>query len=764
MKRTLTLLFSVLLSSILFGQTLPFDKVANYGGTGDDKIHDICFDKLGNRYIAGTFKNSIDFGNGVEITSVDNADAFIAKYDADGNILWANGFGGSLTDYADAIAVDNDGNIITASRFYEKIVFGTDTLVGKGSWDIAIAKFDSYGNYLWMKHAYTPNKDEATDIKIDSQGNYVVLGYYDVADSIHIPMKYESLEIYSHGERDIFVIKMDSEGNPLWGVTAGGFYDDDNAGGLAIDENDNIYFNGSYTDTTAIFGTIELVQEDGDDLFLAKLNSSGSYLWAVSATGAGDDVGKNLEYVQGDGTNTGKLLVTGYFEDSLYVGAENNLFKSTGNDDVFVFTYSKEGAYESGFSFGSDAEEQANVVTYIPGSDGDYLISGHTKGDLILPNETLANFGSKDMFIMKVHQDSLVWAKNYGGSSIDEIYSAAINDEGEICFAGHFKSSSAQFNDITLTNNGGYDLWMGQMHEPTPFSAPVILSISDIPNDQGGKVRIEFSASELTNSFSVWRQIDSTSDWDAIGSFDGIYQNKYSYVAPTLGDSTISGIKWSNFKVSAHSSEMLNFLVSESMLGYSIDNLAPIVPAGVIASGYDDMIELAWDESVEKDFQYYAIYRSLDSEFTPDTMITSTYTTTNNYFNDNEVIEGYTYYYHISAVDYSGNYSEFSEKVYALITDVQLDIDIPTVYELGQNYPNPFNPSTVVNYSIPESGLVTLKVFNILGQEIVELVNEVKQVGVYEVSFNASSLTTGMYIYRIQSGDFTSTKKMILIK
>jgi len=94
----------------------------------------------------------------------------------------------------------------------------------------------------------------------------------------------------------------------------------------------------------------------------------------------------------------------------------------------------------------------------------------------------------------------------------------------------------------------------------------------------------------------------------------------------------------------------------------------------------------------------------------------------------------------------------------------QVGSDIPNTYALEQSYPNPFNPTTMINFSVPESGLVTMKVFNILGQEVAELVNDVKAAGSYEVSFDASNLTTGMYIYKIQSGNFSSTKKMLLIK
>jgi len=85
-------------------------------------------------------------------------------------------------------------------------------------------------------------------------------------------------------------------------------------------------------------------------------------------------------------------------------------------------------------------------------------------------------------------------------------------------------------------------------------------------------------------------------------------------------------------------------------------------------------------------------------------------------------------------------------------------------YGLSQNYPNPFNPSTVINYSLAEAGMVTLKIYNILGQEVLTLVNTNQNVGHYNVKFDASNLSTGLYVYRIQSGDFVASKKMMLLK
>jgi len=85
-------------------------------------------------------------------------------------------------------------------------------------------------------------------------------------------------------------------------------------------------------------------------------------------------------------------------------------------------------------------------------------------------------------------------------------------------------------------------------------------------------------------------------------------------------------------------------------------------------------------------------------------------------------------------------------------------------YELSQNYPNPFNPSSTISYQIPELSFVTLKVYDVLGSEIITLVNEEKVVGSYEIEFDATLLPSGIYFYRLQAGSFVETKKMVLMK
>jgi len=100
-----------------------------------------------------------------------------------------------------------------------------------------------------------------------------------------------------------------------------------------------------------------------------------------------------------------------------------------------------------------------------------------------------------------------------------------------------------------------------------------------------------------------------------------------------------------------------------------------------------------------------------------------------------------------------------------MISDVRVfPNSFPSDFALEQNYPNPFNPSTNIRFSLPEANQVTLKVYDMLGQEVVTLVNEFINAGSYEVTFDASNLPTGIYTYSLTAGDFQSVKKMMLIK
>jgi len=125
-------------------------------------------------------------------------------------------------------------------------------------------------------------------------------------------------------------------------------------------------------------------------------------------------------------------------------------------------------------------------------------------------------------------------------------------------------------------------------------------------------------------------------------------------------------------------------------------------------------------------------------------------------FIDKDLTSG-KYNYRIKQIDFNGTYKYYDLKE-------EVEITAPNSYELSQNYPNPFNPTTKIKYSVPVEGFVNIAVFNVLGEKVANLVNSVHKAGNYEFIFDATDLASGMYIYRMESGDYISVKKMMILK
>ncbi|MBE0551337.1 MAG: DUF4397 domain-containing protein [Ignavibacterium sp.] len=190
------------------------------------------------------------------------------------------------------------------------------------------------------------------------------------------------------------------------------------------------------------------------------------------------------------------------------------------------------------------------------------------------------------------------------------------------------------------------------------------------------------------------------------------------------------------------------------------------LPAGVVpvelssfsanVNGTD--VNLTWSTATETNNNGFEIQRKSGEEFVTIGFVRGNGTTTEiqNYsYTDSKLPVG-SYSYRLKQVDFDGSF-EYSSVV-------NVDLTAPTVFALEQNYPNPFNPSTVISYSVPQSSFVTLKVYDIIGNEVATLVNQTQSAGKYDIRFDASSLSNGVYMYSIKTDNFTSTKKMILMK
>jgi hypothetical protein len=222
--------------------------------------------------------------------------------------------------------------------------------------------------------------------------------------------------------------------------------------------------------------------------------------------------------------------------------------------------------------------------------------------------------------------------------------------------------------------------------------------------------------------------------------------------------------------VSAQAQYLANGLQIQITSGGS--NLPPSAPV-LLSPADNDTVSLSspisflWNSSTDPDNDpiTYAL-RIFGSGV--DTTIAGLSDTTLQFNGSGTLQPGNAYQWNVTASD--GNLSaesatwNFFVSSPTNIDDEQIANMIPTEYSLSQNYPNPFNPSTTIRYSVPSRSTVVLKIYDILGGEVSTLVNEEKQPGIYEVNFSASDLSSGMYLYRVQAGDFVETKKMILLR
>jgi len=145
----------------------------------------------------------------------------------------------------------------------------------------------------------------------------------------------------------------------------------------------------------------------------------------------------------------------------------------------------------------------------------------------------------------------------------------------------------------------------------------------------------------------------------------------------------------------------------------------------------------------------------------------NTATATNYTFYDIDILSGCIYHYQLISVDFDGSKSTYGPVYCSLFSkDMQIATDdgIPVKFALHQNYPNPFNPKTIINYELPTKNAVELIIYNLRGQKVVTLVSKIQQVGSYQIEWNASGISGGVYFYRIQAGDFVQVRKMILLK
>ena len=467
MKKTFIFFILVLCSVALFAQNVDWLWAKKAGGTSYDSSSSIAVDANGNSYITGYFYGSATFGT-TTLTSSGGSDIFVAKLDINGNWLWAKKAGGTDFDFGNSIAVDANGNSYVTGYFSGSANFGTTTLTSSSEYytEIYVAKLDINGNWLWANKAGGTGWDYGYGIAVDANGNSYVTGAF--AESAI----FGTTTLTSSGGSDIFVAKLDSSGNWLWAKQAGGT-DYDDGYGIVVDINGNSYVTGIFYSSNCSFGSTTLTSSGGSDIFVAKLDINGNWLWAKQAGGTSGDSGNGIAV-----DANGNSYITGGFKESATFGTTTLTSSGYYDYDIFVTKLDIDGNWLWAKQAGGTGDEGSNSIA-VDANGNSYITSGFEES-VNFGTTTLTSSGYLDIFVAKIdHNGNWLWAKQAGGAIDDCGYGIALDANGNSYVTGFFMES-ANFGTTTLTSSGDRDIFVAKLGEVNSISLPDIISFSGI--------------------------------------------------------------------------------------------------------------------------------------------------------------------------------------------------------------------------------------------------------------------------------------------
>lgn len=292
------------------------------GGGSVDQGFAITADASGNIYSTGYFSGTGNFGS-LSMTAA-FYDAFVVKWDASGNALWARKGGGSSTDYGRGVTVDVSGNVFMSGDIYGTGVSTFDglTVNGSGAYDAFLVKYDNSGTVQWLRTGGGSLNDRANAVAADASGNVYITGFLSSSVS------FSSTNISSLGDQDVFLAKYDGNGALQWIRQAGNSFSTNVGYGVVTDASGMVYVTGTFQNTIN-FGALSM-QSLGLDPFIAKYTSTGNPIWIQRGGSGNDDEGKGI------GVDTaGHTYITGWFQNTNSPFGVHTL-NSMGVEDIFI--------------------------------------------------------------------------------------------------------------------------------------------------------------------------------------------------------------------------------------------------------------------------------------------------------------------------------------------------------------------------------------------------------------------------------------------
>ena len=343
--------------------------VQSAGGQGNEEVRSISVDGSGNVYITGSYNGTATFG-AYQITSMGDVDIYVAKYNSSGIAQWVRSAGGTGSDNGRGIALDGSGNIYVTGSYNGTATFGATTKTSAGSSDIFVAKYNSSGTLQWVLSAGGTGGDYSSNITVDGSGNVYLTGSFQGTATFGAITKTST----STSTSDLFVAKYDPVGVSWTWVQAAGGTGYTPIGEITVDGSGNVYVAGFYNGSVT-FGADPITSLGGNDIYLAKYNSNGTFQWVKSAGGTNDDFSTGIVV---DGS--GNVYVSGYFKGTSTFGAftKTSSGNFASNYDMLVLKYNSSGTVQWVQSAGATSFVEATCLA-IDGLENIY-VSGYYQG------------------------------------------------------------------------------------------------------------------------------------------------------------------------------------------------------------------------------------------------------------------------------------------------------------------------------------------------------------------------------------------------
>ena len=775
------------------------------GSTESDFGHGVAIDESGNIVVTGCFEGTVDFDPGAGVTSFSSEggeDIFVLKLDPDGNFLWGFSIGGSANDGGHDIDVSSNGFVYITGGYTGTADFdpgaGSTTFTSAGELDMYLAKYDPDGNFLWAFSSENGvSNQRGWGISVDDAGNSYVSGWFK--NNPDIDPGPDDFPLPNEGRSDAWVAKYDTDGNFLWGFSYGAS-NRDHAFRSDIDSQGNVYVAGNFRETVDFDpgpDEFNITSVSIQEAYLAKYDTDGNFLWAFNMQHSSNETSQALAVAT---DIAGNAIVTGSYLEGIDVDPGPGVVSlpDNGGQEGYVASYSPDGALNWAFSIGGESNDLGQSIA--TDNFGNVFATGKFRVavDMGVDDgvaQTFNALGVSDAYV-GVYSTSLIQPPVASFSFVEndltvDFDASSSTDDGSIVSwdwdFGDGSSASGEVVSHTYAEVGSYTVTLtvtdndgatGSTSETVDAGNPLPIA-NFSANQVFGTLDVDFDGSASSDNGSVvsW-------DWD-FGDGNTASGEVVSHTFASLGTFSVT-LTVTDDEGATGATTMDVDVVDDSGGTMHIASISTeVLRSGGAANAFSTIVVLDQDQNpVEGATVTGTFSGDLSGSDTAVTDVNGETVLASDELFVRPVDLGScvddvthpTLTYDPGQNDDPGFACSMAspamashDAINATKGEIMNEVDVPHEFALIGNYPNPFNPTTTIRFDVPEATKVRLEVYDIMGRRVATLVNNELQAGRHEVSWNAQndaglSVSSGLYLYRLEAGSFTATSRMVLSK